>query len=75
MYTLDENSSVKNLVDTFNKNKIGCIIETYMNSYYPVGIVSERDLVRNYDKIFNNKYLKVRNVMTKKIIFCNKNTS
>ena len=73
--TLDENSSVKNLVDTLNKNKVGCVIVTSFNSNYPVGIVSERDLVRNYDKILNNKYSKVRDVMTKNIIFCNKNTS
>ncbi len=73
--TLDENSSVKNLVDTLNKNKVGCVIVTSFNSNYPVGIVSERDLVRNYDKILNNKYSKVRDVMTKNIIFCDKNTS
>ena len=73
--TLDENSSVKNLVDTLNKNKVGCVIVTPSTSSFPVGIVSERDLVRNYDKILNNKYTKVRDVMTKNIIFCNKNTS
>ena len=73
--TLDENSSVKNLVDTLNKNKVGCVVVTSINSNYPVGIVSERDLVRNYDKILNNNYSKVRDVMTKNIIFCDKNTS
>ncbi len=73
--TLDENSSIKNLVYTLNKNKVGCVIVTSSRSNYPVGIVSERDLVRNYDKILNNKYTKVRDVMTKNIIFCNKNTS
>ena len=73
--TLDENSSIKNLVDTLNKNKVGSVIVTSSRANYPVGIVSERDLVRNYDKIFNNKYCKIRDVMTKNIIFCNKNTS
>jgi len=73
--TLDENSSIKNLVYTLNKNKVGCVIVTPSTSSFPVGIVSERDLVRNYDKILNNKYTKVRDVMTKNIIFCNKNTS
>ena len=72
---LDENSSVKNLADTLNKNKVGCVVVTSLKSKYPVGIVSERDLVRNYDKILNNKYIKVKDVMTKNIIFCNKNTS
>ena len=73
--TLDEDSSIKNLVYTLNKNKVGCVIVTPSTSSFPVGIVSERDLVRNYDKILNNKYTKVRDVMTKNIIFCNKNTS
>ena len=73
--TLDENCSIKNLVDTLNINKVGCIVVTSSKSNYSVGIVSERDLVRNYNKILNNKYSKVRDVMTKNIIFCNKNTS
>ena len=73
--TLDENSSIKDLIDTLNKNKVGSIIVTSSRANYPVGIVSERDLVRNYDKILNNKYSKVNDVMTKNIIFCNKNTS
>ena len=73
--TLDEDSSVKNLVDTLNKNKVGCVVVTSSKSNYPVGIVSERDLVRNYDKIISNNIIKVREVMTKNIVFCNKNTS
>ena len=72
--TLDENSSIKSLVDTLNKNKVGCVIVTSLKSTYPVGIVSERDLVRNFKVILNNT-IKVKDVMTKNIIFCNKNTS
>ena len=52
--TLDEDSSIKNLVYTLNKNKVGYVIVTPSASF-PVGIVSDRDLVRNYDKILNNK--------------------
>ena len=73
--TLDENSSIKNLVDTLNKNKVGCVVVTSLKSNYPVGIVSERDLVRNYKIIINNNTIKIKDVMTKKMIFCNKNTS
>ena len=73
--TLDENSSIKNLVDTLNKNKVGCVVVTSLQSNYPVGIVSERDLVRNFKVILNNNTIKVKDVMTKNIIFCNKNTS
>ena len=73
--TLDENSSIKNLVEMLNKNKVGCVVVTSLNTNYPVGIVSERDLVRNFEKISKNNYIKVKDVMTKNIIFCNKNTS
>ena len=73
--TINENSLIKDLVNILNKNKVGCIVVTSFESDYPVGIVSERDLVRNYDKIINDNEFKVRDVMTKNIIFCNKNTS
>ena len=73
--TLDENSTIKNLIDTLNKNKVGCVVVTSLKSTYPVGIVSERDLVRNFEVILNNNTIKVKDVMTKNIIFCNKNTS
>ena len=73
--TLDEDSSIKSLVDTLNKNKVGCVVVTSLQSNYPVGIVSERDLVRNYKIILNNNTIKIKDVMTKNIIFCNKNSS
>ena len=73
--TLDENSTIKNLIDILNKNKVGCVVVTSLKSTYPVGIVSERDLVRNYKIILNNNIIKIKDVMTKNIIFCNKNTS
>ena len=73
--TIDENSFIINLVEILNKNKVGCVVVTSMNSNYPVGIVSERDLVRNFEVILNNNIIKVKDVMTKNIIFCNKNTS
>ena len=73
--TLDENSIIKNLIDTLNKNKVGCVVVTSLKSTYPVGIVSERDLVRNFEVILNNNTIKLKDVMTKNIIFCNKNTS
>ena len=73
--TLDENSSIKNLVDTLNKNKVGCVVVTSLQSNYPVGIVSERDLVRNYKIILNNITIKIKDVMTKNIIICNQHSS
>ena len=58
--TLDENSTIKNLIDTLNKNKVGCVVVTSLKSSYPVGIVSERDLVRNYKIILNNNIYPLR---------------
>ena len=52
--TLDENSSIENLVNTLNKNKVVCVVVISSNTNYPVGIISERDLVRNYKIILNN---------------------
>lgn len=73
--TINESSLIKDLVYILNKNKVGCVVVTSFKSDYPVGIVSERDLVRNYDKIIKNNKFKVRDAMTKNIIFCDKNTS
>jgi len=34
--TLDENSSVKNLADTLNKNRVGGFVITSLNTNFPV---------------------------------------
>ena len=73
--TINENSLIIDLVNMLNTNKVGCVVVISFKSDYPVGIVSERDLVRNYDKIISDNNFKVKDVMTKNIIFCNKNTS
>ena len=73
--TINESSLIKDLVYILNKNKVGCVVVTSLKSTYPVGIVSERDLVRNFEVILNNNTIKVKDVMTKNIIFCNKNSS
>ncbi len=73
--TIDENSNIDFLIKLLNKNKIGCIVVVSERHKLPVGIISERDLIRNYHKIFNNKYIKVHELMTRDIIYCNKNTT
>ena len=32
--TIDENSSIKNLVDILNENKVGCVVVTSLQSNY-----------------------------------------
>ena len=73
--TIDENSTIDFLIKLLNKNKIGCLVVVSEKQKLPVGIISERDLIRNYHKIFKNKHIKVHELMTKDIIYCNKNTT
>ena len=73
--TIHEKSSIYSLVELLNKYKVGCIVVTSNNINKPVGIISERDLIRNYDEIMNNNNSIVCEVMTKKVISCNIDTS
>ena len=73
--TINEDSNVDDLVKILKKNRVGCAVVISDKLDYPVGIISERDLIRNYNKIINEKNVKIREVMTKKIISCNKNAS
>tara|TARA_A100001011_G_scaffold338550_1_gene369444 strand:- start:331 stop:759 length:429 start_codon:yes stop_codon:yes gene_type:complete len=73
--TVYVNSSIQDLVQILNKNRVGCAVVIDIKSAFPVGIVSERDLIRNHDKIINNNNIKVSDVMTKKIISCKKNVA
>ena len=73
--TINEDSNIDDLVKILKKNRVGCAVVISDKLDYPVGIISERDLIGNYNKIINEKNVKVREVMTKKIISCNKNAS
>ena len=46
--TIDENSTIDFLIKLLNKNKIGCLVVVSEKQKLPVGIISERDLIRNY---------------------------
>ena len=72
--TINENSNIKDLVTLLNKNKIGCVVVVSDNDY-PVGIVSERDLIRKYDKILNSNEIQISDIMTKPLITCQKNST
>ena len=73
--TIDESSSINLLIELLNKNEIGCVIVVSEMKKLPVGIISERDLIRNYNKILNNKNIKVQDLMTKDVIYCNLNST
>ena len=73
--TIKENANIYELIETLNKNSIGCVVVISEEKKNLVGIISERDLIRNHKKIFKKNNVKVSDVMTKKIISCTINAS
>ena len=68
--TIDQNEQISNLALLLKKHNIGCLIVTNNASSKPVGIVSERDLVKHFKEIINKEVLIVKNIMTSNIISC-----
>ena len=68
--TIDQNEQISNLALLLKKHNIGCLIVTDNASSKPVGIVSERDLVKYFKEIINKEVLIVRDIMTSNIISC-----
>ena len=68
--TIDQNEQISNLALLLKKYNIGCLIVTDNSSSKPVGIVSERDLVKYFKEIINKEVLIVKNIMTSNIISC-----
>ena len=73
--TIDQNSNITNLIRLLNFNSVGCLVVLSKEISTPIGMVSERDLIRNYNNIINNRYKKVSQIMTKKIISCSLKTT
>ena len=68
--TIDQNEQISKLALLLKKHNIGCLIVTDKASSKPVGIVSERDLVKYFKEIINKEILIVKNIMTSNIISC-----
>ena len=68
--TIDQNEQISKLALLLKKHNIGCLIVTDNASSKPVGIVSERDLVKYFKEIINKEILIVKNIMTSNIISC-----
>ena len=73
--TIDQNEQISNLALLLKKHNIGCLIVTDNASSKPVGIVSERDLVKYFKEIINKEVLIVRDIMTSNIISCDLSTT
>ena len=68
--TIDQDEQISNLALLLKKHNIGCLIVTDNASSKPVGIVSERDLVKYFKEIINKEVSIVKNIMTSNIISC-----
>ena len=73
--TLDENDTLQTASEKLRKYDIGCMPVLSSQDNNAIGIVSERDLARyiSNDKFKND--LPITEIMSKKLITCNLNTS
>ena len=63
--TIKENSTISDLADLLTLNNIGAVV-VVNNNNKAIGIVSERDVIKNYNKDYNY----IKNIMTNKLISC-----
>jgi CBS domain-containing protein len=63
--TITENSTISDLADLLTLNNIGAVVVVDSNNK-AIGIVSERDVIRNHNKNYNY----IKNIMTNKLISC-----
>ena len=63
--TIKEDSSISDLAELLTLNNIGAVVVVDINNE-AIGIVSERDVIRNYNKDYHN----IKNIMTNKLISC-----
>lgn len=72
--TIDENASVKEAADVMNQNEIGCIIAVRKRK--AVGIITERDMLKCIIVEGKNaKETKVKEILSKPLIFVSPDTS
>ena len=63
--TITEDSTISDLANLLTLNNIGAVVVVDSNNK-AIGIVSERDVIRNYNKNYNH----IKNIMTNKLISC-----
>ena len=73
--TIDKNEQISTLASLLKKHNIGCLIVLDTDANNPVGIVSERDLVKNFKEILNREISLVKDIMTSNIISCDLSVS
>ena len=74
-FTIDASEKISLIFTLLKKHNVGCLVVTKKKNTKPIGIVSERDIVRNFHSIYMGKFIKVKDIMTKKIIYCDMNAT
>ncbi len=67
--TINLNEQISKLVFLLKKYNIGCLV-VIDDKNYPVGIVSERDLIKFFNEIEKKEVYKVKDIMTHEVISC-----
>jgi CBS domain-containing protein len=73
--TIDKNEQISTLASILKNHNIGCLVVLDKDTANPVGIVSERDLVKNFQNILNREIVLVKDIMTSNIISCDLSAS
>ena len=73
--TIDKNEQISTLASILKNHNIGCLVVLDTDKANPVGIVSERDLVKNFQNILNREIVLVKDIMTSNIISCDLSAS
>jgi len=68
--TITEDSTISDLADLLTLNNIGAAVVVNSRNK-AIGIVSERDVIRNYNKNYNY----IKNIMTNNLISCDLSVS
>ena len=68
--TIQKNSKIDELINLLSSHNIGAVV-VIDEDKKPIGMVSERDIVRNYNKNKNN----IKNIMTTNLISCDPSIS
>ena len=68
--TINENEQISDLAYLLKKYNIGCLVVLDDSNKNPVGIVSERDLVKYFKEIISREVRLVKDIMTRNIISC-----
>ena len=73
VFTTSPNTKIGEIANTLAKENIGAVV--IVENDIVVGILSERDIVRGFTQKESVRNTKAKELMTKKVVTCNRNNS